>query len=173
MNLASVLCVRDTLPNGLAAQNYVKNDDIIVQLNGHSTVNMSERWAVNEISKSSRLVLTIDRQNELAPVNLELTRNPGQGFGFSLGNRIFIDAIKEDSIAGRYLEVYDIILQVDELDCTNKPLNQVKQRVANDQNRTLILTVEKGFQGPPTTIRSGSPANYLIPNSSFNTTTLR
>ena len=87
-------------------------------------------------------MLTIDRQNELAPVNVELSRRGGQGFGFSLGNRIFIDAIKvdpqplnnqttnfeikEDSIADRYLDVFDIVLQIDELDCINQPLNVVK-----------------------------------------------
>jgi len=34
--------------------------------------------------------------------------------------------MKEDSIADRYLDVFDIILQIDELDCTNQPLNIVK-----------------------------------------------
>lgn len=34
--------------------------------------------------------------------------------------------IKEDSIADRYLDVFDIVLQIDELDCTNQPLNVVK-----------------------------------------------
>ena len=55
--------------------------------------------------------------------------------------------MKEDSIADKHLEVYDIILQVDELDCTNRPLNQVKQVITknpypNNENSSESQTIK-------------------------------
>ena len=47
--------------------------------------------------------------------------------------------IKEDSIADRYLDVFDIVLQIDELDCTNQPLNVVKNVCVVFKLKSLTL----------------------------------
>lgn len=95
VKLGTVVFVQSIMPNSIAAQKMIKDNDVVTEINERSTVNMTVQYVNKLISTTKIVSLTIDRQNSLGSWKVNLHRyNVTDRFGLSFGTRAFVDDIQ-------------------------------------------------------------------------------
>jgi hypothetical protein len=94
MKISTITIAKSVMPNSIAAQNMLKDGDIVTEINDRSTVNLSIDGINKIVSSAKVLNLTIDRQNSLGAWKVGLHRYDNQRFGISFGTKAFIDDVE-------------------------------------------------------------------------------